>query len=335
MAVRKVALVALALAIGAGAPAARAADPEKRPSPDYAGREAPPPTVGQTLLWVPRILFSPVYFVSEYLIRRPVGAVLIAAEQSNVPEVLYDFFTFGPDHKAGIAPVAFVDFGTQPSIGAYGFWDDAVFKGNDLRAHAVGWPEKWFGASVNERIRFGGNKSFTLHLAAMRRPDYTFYGIGPRTLESWRSRYGAETADASATFAIAPLREVKIEAGVGVSYANFYDGTFHHDLGILEVARTGAFPLPDGFAQGYVAEINHITAAFDSRRPYPESGSGFRVEADGQEGNNFGPGQPGGWIRYGAGTGGFLDLDGHRRVVSKRCSPTRSARAPPSRSRSW
>jgi hypothetical protein len=37
------------------------------------------------------------------------------AERANVPAVLYDLFAFGPDHRAGIVPTAFVDFGFAPS----------------------------------------------------------------------------------------------------------------------------------------------------------------------------------------------------------------------------
>jgi hypothetical protein len=309
-------LAALIHLISAATPEARAADQVKRPSPDYADREPPPPTLGQVLIWAPRIVFSPVYFTTEYLVRRPVGALVVGAERSNVPKALYDFFAFGPEHKSGIAPVAFVDFGVNPSVGVYGFWDDALFRGDDLRAHVAGWPEKWLGASAVQRIRFGGNKVVTIRVAGIRRPDYTFYGLGPRTLEGWRSRYGEGTASGEATLSLSPWRASKIEAGIGVRYADFYDGTYHHDPGILEMARTGVFALPDGFAEGYTAEVNHVAAALDSRRPFPTDGSGVRVEADVQEGNDFGARPHGGWIRYGFGAAGFVDLDGHRRVLS-------------------
>jgi hypothetical protein len=54
----------------------------------------------------------------------------------------------------------------------------------------------------------------------------------------------------------------------------------------------------------------------DSRRPFPYPGSGFRLEASAEESNGFGPIPAGAWIRYEGGAGVFLDLDGHRRVVS-------------------
>jgi hypothetical protein len=106
-----------------------------RPLPDYGGQPTPT-TAGDVALWVPRVVFFPMYVVSEYVIRVPLGAGITAAERANLPTTLYNFFTFGPDHKVGFIPIALVDFGFQPSVGIYAFWDDAFFKGDDLRLHA-------------------------------------------------------------------------------------------------------------------------------------------------------------------------------------------------------
>src|SRR3954469_13802252 len=99
----------------------------KRQLPDYGNRGKDPVTVGDVALWVPRIILSPVYLVTEYGIRWPLGHVIAAAERAKVPELLYNFFFFGPQHSAGIAPVGFVDFGFRPSVGLYAFWDNAGF----------------------------------------------------------------------------------------------------------------------------------------------------------------------------------------------------------------
>jgi hypothetical protein len=307
---------ALLLAVALTAAVARADDGAKRPLPDYANRPPPPATPGEIALWVPRVLLSPIYFTTEYLIRVPVGALVVAAERSNVPEVLYDFFAFGPDHKAGIAPIAFVDFGSNPSIGVYGFWDDAFFKGDDLRVHFAGWPEDWLGGSALQRIRFSNGDTIAFRVAGMRRPDHPFYGLGPRTLESAQSRYGEDQLDGSITATFPLWRASKIETGMGVRYATFYDGHYGSDPGVIEEAKSGSFGLPPGFTSGYAAQFDRIAASLDSRRPFPHDGSGFRLEADAEQGSGFGPAPVGGWIRYGAAAGGFLDLDGHRRVAS-------------------
>jgi hypothetical protein len=294
-----------------------AADAVKRPVPDYEGRPAAPPSVGDVLLWVPRVVFSPVYFTTEFLLRRPIGAAVTAAERANLPRVLYNFFAFGPDHKAGVAPVAFVDFGVNPSIGAYAFWDDAFFKGDDLRAHVSGWPSEWLGGSAVQHVRFGDGDALTVRVEGIRRPDFPFYGLGPRTLETQRSRYGSDRVGASVAVAFPYWRASKVEAAVRTTYANFYDGHYGGDPGIVEESKAGgAYALPEGFASGYAAVASRLGLSIDSRQPFPNDGSGVRLEGAAEQGGAFGAFSPSEWIHYGGGAAGFVDLDGHRRTVS-------------------
>src|ERR1700722_16456517 len=56
----------------------------KRALPDYGG-EPSHASAGDAALWVPRVIFYPVYLVSEYVIRRPLGAAESAAERANLP----------------------------------------------------------------------------------------------------------------------------------------------------------------------------------------------------------------------------------------------------------
>jgi hypothetical protein len=84
----------------------------------------------------------------------------------------------------------------------------------------------------------------------------------------------------------------------------------------LQSVAAGVFPLPDGFAQGYTAEYNDVLVALDTRRPYPEEGSGVRVEAQAEQGNDFRQSSGSEWMHTSAGAGGFWDVDGYRRVLS-------------------
>ena len=52
-----------------------------RPVPDYDGRGEEPTDAGDVLLWVPRILVSPLYLTTEFLLRRPLGFVISEAEE--------------------------------------------------------------------------------------------------------------------------------------------------------------------------------------------------------------------------------------------------------------
>ncbi|HEY6462183.1 MAG TPA: hypothetical protein VIY73_18580, partial [Polyangiaceae bacterium] len=288
----------------------------KRVLPDYSGRGPEPVTAGEAALWVPRVVLSPLYFTSEWLVRRPLGASITAAERANLPDVLYDFFAFGPDHKAGVVPIAFVDFGFNPSIGVYGFWDDALFKGDDLRVHVDFWPTDWVGGSVVQRVRFHGKDSVQLKFVGIKRPDHVFYGIGPGSLQSAQSRYGQDKLDLGVLADFPMWRSSRIDAGVGVRSASFYDGHYGRDAGLLENVAAGAFALPDGFTRGYTAEYNDVLVALDSRRPYPAPGSGIRLEAQAEQGSDVRRSPASGWLHYAAGAGGFWDVDGDRRVLS-------------------
>src|ERR1700733_4517722 len=125
-------LFALALATTAlEKPALAADDPPKRPLPNYDGRGEPPTTAGDVALWVPRIVLSPLYLVSEYVIRRPLGALISTAERHQWAPAIIDFFTFGEEHKAGIVPTAFLEYNFRPSVGLSFFADDAFAKKND------------------------------------------------------------------------------------------------------------------------------------------------------------------------------------------------------------
>src|SRR5262245_6972398 len=117
--------------------------PPKRELPDYDGRGGPPTTPGDGLLWVPRVVLFPLYLTSEYIIRRPLGWLISTAERNQIPALLYDFFAFGPNHKAGFFPTAYVDFGFEPSIGLFMFWNDAGFSGHNLRLSVATWGSGW------------------------------------------------------------------------------------------------------------------------------------------------------------------------------------------------
>jgi hypothetical protein len=289
---------------------------QKRQLPDYGNRGKDPTTVGDVAIWVPRIVLSPLYLVTEYGVRRPLGYAIATAERHNVPTLLYDFFTFGPDHSAGFAPVAFVDFGFRPSVGIYAFWDDAFSPGNDLRFHGTTGGANWFAGVLTDRIRFHGADSLDLTFAGIRRPDHAFFGIGPDTLQRDISRYGEDQLEWSATLDLPLWRSSRVEAGLGVSRIDFHHGYFHKDPSIEHEVAAGVYPLPDGFARGYTAQTSHLRVALDNRRPSPADGSGFRIEVDAEEGTDIRRSAGASWLRYGAAIGGFLDLNGRNRVVS-------------------
>jgi len=290
--------------------------PEKRPVPNYDGRGGPPQTPGQKALWVPRILLSPLYFVSEFVVRRPLGFAITAAEKAELPSVLYDFFAFGPDHKAGIVPIAFVDFGFLPSVGLYGFWDDAGFKGHALRLRGSTWGPKWLSGTATERFTFSDRFDLTLTSTATRRPDYAFYGIGSDTRESDLMRYTGKLVDAHVESRASFAGSSWLETAVGYRGASFGHTDFYDDQpSVDDQIATGELAAPPGFVDGYRAPFARARLVLDSRGK-SHSSTGARIELSGEEGVDLKNSPTSGWLRYGGTVGGFVDLADSGRVIS-------------------
>jgi hypothetical protein len=289
-----------------------------RPTPDYDGRgsKGQPTTPGQVALWVPRVILFPLYVVSEYVVRRPLGYAITAAERAELPATLYDIFAFGPDHKAGVVPIAFLDFGFYPSVGLYGFWDDAGFKGHALRLRGSTAGRRWLSGALTERFQLTPKTAVSLNGSLIHRPDYTYYGIGPDTREEVRSRYGADTADFHATLRAGFWRSSSIETSLGYRGASFYPGQFGDDPSLTQQVQNRAFSLPDGYTDGYRVGFQRTTVTLDTRRDEDVGESGGRLVVRGEQALD--PSQPraNGWLRYGASLGGFLDLDNRGRILS-------------------
>jgi len=304
-----------ARADGPAPPPPQAPESPKRPVPDYDGRGPPPAKPGDAVLWVPRVVLSPAYLTTEYVLRRPLGVAVTAAEHADLPRKVYDFFTFGPDHKAGVAPIGLVEFNFNPSVGVYAFWDDAGFKGDDLRLHAEAWPTDWVATSLTQRIVLDADRSLQIRLSGIRRPDRVFYGLGPRSLQSSQSRYGDERLDAGATYDWRFWRSSHILTTVGVRDVTTFDGHYGTDPSLSQEAATGAFAVPYGFDQEYTVQYNRIVAAVDTRAPASRRLSGVRLELAGEQGNELRQSPAAGWMRYGATAAGYVDLNGHARVL--------------------
>ena len=309
-------LVSLALLAACLLPARSATATEKRTVPDYDGRGGEPAKPGDQLLWVPRVVLFPAYVVSEYVIRRPLGALISGAERAHLPDALYNFFMLSKEHKIGWVPTFFVDFGFKPSVGVYVFWDDAFARGHDLHLQAATWGEDWLAGSLTDRVHLSRNETFTLRLSGIRRPDYRFYGVGSTSLESNLSRYAADRLEASGAFAIQLSGLSQIDTAMGVRRLRFRDPEDYRRQAISQRAAEGLFPLPDGFAQGYTAGFSRMNLRLDSRRARPESQTGARLDIEVEQGSAPRSGSPSGWLRYGAIAGGFLDLNDRARVLS-------------------
>lgn len=291
---------------------ARADDP-KRAVPDYDGR-AEPTSAGEVLLWIPRVILSPLYLLTEFVIRRPLGFLVSAAERAKLPEALYDLFIFGPNNSAGLLPIAFVDFGFYPSLGLYYFQNDAFVRGHDLRIRGSTWGEHWLSGAWSDIFHVDPLVDVVFTASGIRRPDFAFFGIGPEALHRDRSRYGATKLDAGLRLEIKLSDRSRFVSGVGVRRVHFRRGGFSNDPVLAENVRDGRYPLPAGYPEGYSGIYNHASLAIDTRSARPASQSGLRFEARAEQFSQLSGGP--GFIRYGGGLAGFLDLGQQNRVVS-------------------
>ena len=292
---------------------ARSTTPD-RALPDYGGRGSHV-TLGDVLLWIPRVLMSPLYLVTEYVIRRPLGAGISAAEEANLPEVLYDIFAFGPDHKSGVLPTALVDFGFRPSVGFLAFWNDVGGTGQDLQLHGSTFGTDWLAAAFLDRIHLDANPAdvFTLQFSVIDRPDKAFFGMGPRSLQSSESRYGLTTLDGGMALDWTFLRTSNLHAAIGDTSYNFHRGHLGDDPTVEDQVNHGVFGNPDGYSHGYSEIYSRVALGLDSRQ---KSGTGVRLDLNGEYDSDVSrhPGQ--GWVKYGGTAGALFDLTGHKRVLS-------------------
>ena len=306
-------LSAPAAAAGQDGEARRAIDPEdlpERPVPDYDNRDGPGATAGEVLLWVPRIVFSPLYLVSEFVLRRPLGWLVTTAELNDWPALLIDFFTFGEEQKAGIVPTALIDFGFRPSVGVYAFGDDFLFDGNDLRIHAATWGADWLTLTVTNRTEVReGAIWLSLRGYGERRRDWLFYGLGSRSDEQDETRFQQTEIGAEAIFEASVWRTSSVVWWVGVRSMDFRDETCCGEPSILQEHAP-----PPGF-EGYTGVYQAMELSLDTRRERPAPGSGLRLEIEGEQGFDLRDPTETRWIRYGGTLGAYWDPSGLNRVI--------------------
>lgn len=307
-----------------GAPRARAQEPAPRPVPDYDGRGDEPTTAGDVALWVPRILLSPLYLVSEFVVRRPIGFLVTALERERVPEALMSFFQFGPNNEIAIVPTALIDLGFQPSVGIYARWNDFAADGNKLRLHFATWGPNWLRVTLADRYEWNDEDNrLQLRGEYTKRPDGLYYGTGLDNEEDNFARYQYELLEATLSFDSEFWRASSFRSAARVRNMEFSSsGTCcdgrpvgdRVDSGTLLDRFGDPLGLPPGFA-GYTIYAQGLRLIVDSRRERPNPGSGVRFGIDGEYAFDLDDPLARRWVRYGAAAGAFIDLTGQDRVL--------------------
>ncbi|MCC7537450.1 MAG: BamA/TamA family outer membrane protein [Deltaproteobacteria bacterium] len=305
------------LATTSAAPAA-ASDVEdqaspRRAVPDYDARADPGADAGDVLLWVPRILASPLYLVSEYVLRRPIGWLISTIEQSGFARALLDFFTL-EERTGGFAPAGLLDYGFRVSGGFYVFFDDVGFEGHEIRLFASTGGYDWISATLADRYRLSEHAEISIRAHVVRRSDWLFGGIGWQTAESDRSRYQSDRQELTAVLEAEPYRASRLVVTAGVRRVEIDRGTCCGDPALADLVRDGRASIPPGYG-GYFAYLQRIDLAFDTRRPLPHAGHGIRIEGHVEHAFALADPVASRWARYGGAIAGYLDVTGEHRVL--------------------
>jgi hypothetical protein len=277
---------------------------ETRPLPDYDGRPKRT-TAGDVALWVPRVVLFPLYLVTDFLVRRPLGFVITGVER-------------GLSGSGGGSSVYFVptfnyERGLTPTLGVHAWSDRFISEDNELRGRASFWGPDALSFAVLDRLT-RGPVLLSAGAGWARRPDYVFYGIGSESRDADRSRFHASRFDAQlgAAFTLAPPLTIAVRTAL--RDVRFDDGTCCDDPALADRIAAGFFPAPHGFDHGVSALVERVELAVDNRTPGTSPRFRARFTADVENGSDLRSSSDD-WLAYGATLDGFVDLTGRARVL--------------------
>ncbi|MEM9860265.1 MAG: hypothetical protein AAF938_01515 [Myxococcota bacterium] len=288
----------------------------RREVPNYDGRSHGPTAVDR-LLWVPRILVSPLYFITEFVLRRPLGYLVTNAEENNIPDKVVQFFTFGPDGNVAVAPTVSFDFGFRPSVGLYLRWNDIVAPGHSLRAGYSFGGVDWHSGAVAYRIApENGDYELQLGFSATKRPDGLFFGLGSNISEDLRSRFSFFTYNLNLSARINMWRQGFVSAETGLRHSDFGSDTVGGVQTTQSLIDQGAVETPSRFEEGYTVAYQRADLVIDTRRSRPYPGSGFRVHGQYELGVDVENGVSEGlWVTWSLAAHAYFDLTGTQKVL--------------------
>lgn len=299
-------------------PEASEENPPDREVPDYDGRPDPEggDDVADALLWIPRILTGPLYLLSEYVFRVPIGALVTELERSNALAFLFDLFVWGPERNVGLFPTAFFDFGLAPSGGLYFFWNGFLFDENDLNLHAATGGPDFLSFSARDTIHPTDDTSIVLRFGLLKRPDQQLGQIeNPLPADQLPiARYGLERVEGGLGLEWRPWSQ----NSVGLSAT--YRGVAFLDEPWMDGDRTvGQIYGPGGEPAAYTTGFSSLDLGFhvvvDSRGPSELSQGGVRGVGEVVEHVGFGGLETSSWISWSIDLSFATDFLGRGRVI--------------------
>ena len=290
---------------------------DKRKQQDY-GVEAPSQP-GFPITILGRVVFFPFWLISEFVLRRPIGWAVVHAEKADLPVQIYDFFTFGEDHKAGIFPSAFFDFGLLPSVGFNAFWKEIGGSKHTANVHFGFWGPSWINVAASDSYQVTPHDSVFVKGSFIRRKDNPFFGEGTHSSQDNEVRYGSDAARAEIGYEKEMRQGAHLSVSSGFRSFGFKEGTCCSDDSLTDAIASKRLAVPTGFGAGYNAIFNRADVVVDTRRLRPQPGNGLRFEAYGEPTFTTDKRLDAGtrsWVSYGGSATGFVDLTGEQRVLS-------------------
>jgi hypothetical protein len=244
-------------------------------------------TPGEVLIWVPRVALFPLYLVSEYLVRKPIGWAISTIEEHRILPKLRHYTTVGEADSergiyAGVDPILRLDTGFHPAFGLL-FWAERILgKGTEARLGVDTDFERNGTVDLRVKLPVSGRLVLTPTFRLEQRDDFRFYGVGAASAEDAQTRFFRRKLFGGVLASLeAP------SPGVGATFAaevsgNEFDCSSNQEFDICGPDSIGNTPddllFPVGFDGGY-SLLRFKTRLFaDSRRARPENGSGARAE---------------------------------------------------------
>lgn len=293
----------LVAALSRTAPAAAQVPPRRLP--DYRGRANPPPSAGEVLLSVPRVLLYPVHLVLEYGVRAPLGWTLTTIERHHLPQRIERLTRPLPGLR--VLPTVAVDLGLVTSGGLYLAWDRALHPRNALRLRAsTGGAGYWY-AAFSDRVAFAPGSGVGIRVSYLERSDWRFHGLGPSSEQRDEQLFNWARGDAHLFIQYGMLRHAALEIATGLRYDHF---------GTPALADSLQTSLPGYSDRGVF--YTGARAFVDSRdAPRPEM-TGLRLDLRAQLQSELDAAVDRRWVNYELEGAAFLEVFRPGRVLSAR-----------------
>jgi hypothetical protein len=285
--------------------------------PNYDGRRPAPPSAGDVLIWVPRVVFFPAYLLMEYVVRRPIVWGVTQVEKWKVGEHLEEAFTWD-EGRGSIYPMINFDFGVRPHLGLVARWEEFAPRHDIHLAGFVGPGDLWAGAFELTQHLFRDESASLTYLASyVRRPDAVYFGVndqpGPCQVSRQGCRYRTAIAEGHATLEAFEDYLSGVELDVMLRQARF--STEETDLPPISEEEASGL---SRFDEGYLLFRPHLHLTVDTRATDIDFTKGTGVRLEGFTSANLDlQNASSRWFTFGFEAAGFYDF-GTGQIVGAR-----------------